>query len=122
MSVQGAISGVGGALLKEGSGMLVLSGSNSYTGGTIVEDGTLVVTAVGALQAGTSLIVGADATSNFAAIESAAPQAPPESVPEPGTGALFIAAACIAGAYLITLTSRRAARLPSRVIATTTIC
>ena len=46
-------------LLKTGSGTLILSGSNSYTGGTNVEAGILQVTNAEALPAGASLIVGA---------------------------------------------------------------
>jgi chondroitin AC lyase len=114
MTVMGAISGTGGAVMKQGSGTLVLSGSNSYTGGTIVEAGTLVVTAAGALPAGTSLTIGAGATSFFApavpgpsladspAIAApASPTASAEPVPEPGTWALLIAAVCCASAYPI---------------------
>ena len=110
MTVEGAISGAGGALMKVGSGLLVLSGSNSYTGGTIVEGGMLEATAADALPAGTSLIVGADATSIFGIAVSGASSAdsavlagpagagaPAESVPEPGTLVLFIAAVCGAG-------------------------
>ena len=113
MTVDGAISGAGGALMKEGSGILVLSGSDTYTGGTIVEAGTLVVTAADALPAGTSLVVGTDGTSIFAPAASgpsladspaiagpASPGASAGPVPEPGTWMLFIAAVCGAGAYL----------------------
>jgi autotransporter-associated beta strand protein len=42
MSLSGVISGVG-SLMKNGSGTLTLSGANSYTGGTIVNAGTLAV-------------------------------------------------------------------------------
>ncbi len=110
MIVKGPISGAGGALMKEGSGLLVLSGSNSYTGGTVIEAGTLQVTAAAVLPAGTNLIVGADATSLFGGTVSGSPSeggaalagpasygAPAEPVPEPGTCMLFIAALCAAG-------------------------
>jgi autotransporter-associated beta strand protein len=46
--------------------MATLSGWNSYQGGTTVAEGTLVVAAPGALPSGTSLTVGAAASSLFA--------------------------------------------------------
>ena len=47
--VDGGIGGgTGGSFVKEGSGTLTLTGSNSYTGGTGVEIGTLAVTGAGA--------------------------------------------------------------------------
>jgi autotransporter-associated beta strand protein len=42
LSISGAISGVG-AITKAGSGTLVLSGANSYLGGTTINAGTLLV-------------------------------------------------------------------------------
>ena len=42
----------------DGTGRLVLSGTNSYGGGTVVLDGTLVATSAYALPTGTSLTVG----------------------------------------------------------------
>ena len=51
--VTGSISGTGGVALS-GSG-LTLSGSNSYTGGTWVHDGTLVVTGASAASSGVQL-------------------------------------------------------------------
>jgi autotransporter-associated beta strand protein len=50
MTFNGVISG-SGALTKEGGGMLTLNGANSYTGDTVISNGTLQVgntTAVGA--------------------------------------------------------------------------
>src|SRR6185369_556149 len=37
----GVISGIGGSLVKAGSGRFTLSGINTYTGGTTVTGGTL---------------------------------------------------------------------------------
>jgi autotransporter-associated beta strand protein len=42
-TVSGEISGIGGSLVKTGSGTLMLSGINSYTGQTIVQAGALIV-------------------------------------------------------------------------------
>jgi autotransporter-associated beta strand protein len=53
-------------LLKDTSGTVTLSGSNSYTGGTLVSAGTLIVSNSSALPSGGSLTVGAGANSIFA--------------------------------------------------------
>ncbi|MND78055.1 Autotransporter-associated beta strand repeat protein [compost metagenome] len=47
-----------GRLVKFGSGALTLSGHNSYGGGTIVRDGTLVASAADALGTGGVLVSG----------------------------------------------------------------
>ncbi len=94
----GTISGVGGALIKQGSGELVLSGTNTYTGGTTVLDGTLLVTNNAGLATGSGMSVGAGAPAIFGL--AAAPAAPAggahaaaavSAVPEPGTLALLVA-------------------------------
>lgn len=59
----GNIAG-GGSLLKLGAGELILSGANSYTGGTIVAQGTLEITRVGSLPSG-GLTVGSQAMQLF---------------------------------------------------------
>ena len=41
--MSGVIGGIGGSLVKTGSGTLTLSGINSYTGATTVNAGTLMV-------------------------------------------------------------------------------
>ena len=46
---------------------MVLSGAGSYTGGTIVAEGTLVLANSSAIAAGTNLTIGADASLAFAA-------------------------------------------------------
>ena len=42
-TVSGFIAGDGGSLVKVGTGTLTLTGNNLYSGGTTIEDGTLVV-------------------------------------------------------------------------------
>ena len=49
----GAGGGSGGTVFKEGTGTLTLSGPNSYTGGTAIDDGALIVTTKGASPTGT---------------------------------------------------------------------
>jgi autotransporter-associated beta strand protein len=82
-----------GGLLKSGAGTLVLSGSDTYTGGTRVQAGILKLTSVSALPAGSTLAVGANSSSLFAPAaaasltEASARAAAP--VPEPSTLALL---------------------------------
>ena len=64
IGLSGILSGTGG-LEKVGAGLLILSGSNSYDGGTIVEAGTLDVTNSDALAEGSTLTVGAGASAFF---------------------------------------------------------
>ena len=59
LDLSGGISGGTASLTLSGGGELILSGSASYSGGTLVEAGTLVVTAADALPSGSSLTVGA---------------------------------------------------------------
>jgi autotransporter-associated beta strand protein len=91
----GAIS-----LVLSGTGELVLSGTNTYMGGTTVDSGTLVLASPAALADGSSLAVGQGASSLFApAIAGVAVAAPlagssaVTAVPEPGTLALLLAGA-----------------------------
>jgi fibronectin-binding autotransporter adhesin len=56
-SLEGEVSGVG-SLVKDGTGTLTLTGSNSYEGGTIVNDGTLAISQDANLgKAGTSVAI-----------------------------------------------------------------
>ena len=100
MTVNGAISGAGGALMKDGSGMVVLSGSNSFTGGVTVEAGTLEALVSSAIPDGSRLTVGAEAALLFAPVLPATPSAAnAQTVPEPGTVALLIVVACGSAVY-----------------------
>jgi autotransporter-associated beta strand protein len=98
----GSISGAGMNLIKTGSGTLVLSGTNTYSGGTIVKAGKLMVTTPYGILDGTDLTIGANAAAIFAAPTVGAPDVAlttaPAAVPEPGSFALLAAIlACIAG-------------------------
>ena len=99
----GAISGQGGSLVKQGAGTLVLSGADTYTGGTTVNAGTLTVTNGTAIADGSSLSVGAGGTFIFDPLAAGAPVAAGSvasgaaaAVPEPGTLALLLAGAVAA--------------------------
>ncbi len=102
LTLSGDIGG-SGSITKLGAGTLVLSGSNTYEGGTIVLDGTLIATNSEALPDGSNLMVG-----NAGAF---APVIPNDStvslVPEPGTLALLAAAACGPAVYRRLLSRRK---------------
>jgi autotransporter-associated beta strand protein len=49
LTVSAAISGTGAGLIKAGAGTLVLSGANTYTGGTNISVGALVLSGAGTL-------------------------------------------------------------------------
>jgi autotransporter-associated beta strand protein len=55
----GELSGLGGALVKTGSGTLTLSGTSSYTGATTVDAGTLAVNGSIAASSGVTVSTGA---------------------------------------------------------------
>jgi fibronectin-binding autotransporter adhesin len=83
-------------LLKEGPGILTLSGTNTYIGGTIVTAGTLDVTNPAALLDGSSLTVNAGGTFVFGGgVAAAVPGT--AAVPEPSTIALL----CIGAAGVL---------------------
>jgi fibronectin-binding autotransporter adhesin len=98
LTISGSVADDGGArsltLDGDGSGQLVLSGSNTYSGGTIVNAGTLVVDSTSALLDGSSLTVGQGATSLFtpASAGPSAALAATVAVPEPGTLVLLFVA------------------------------
>ena len=84
--------------MSASNGTLILSGSDSYTGGTTVNAGTLIATSNAALPAGTSLTVGAGGTLIFDPSLAGSPVAGSSggavaAVPEPGTLVLLLTAA-----------------------------
>ncbi len=87
-------------IVKYGLGELILSGDNTYTGGTTVNAGILEIDSLDAIPAGTSLTVGAAGTVILGTSTVAAAAAPvgdfaTTPAPEPGTLALLIAAMAI---------------------------
>ena len=58
LSVQGSISGIGNRLTKAGAGTLLLSGSNSFSGGITLNTGTLAINNAAALGNGTLILAG----------------------------------------------------------------
>jgi autotransporter-associated beta strand protein len=67
LRITGDISSSGGqfGIVTTGAGTVVLSGTNTYTGGTAVAAGTLEISNAAALPDGGSLTVGADAALEF---------------------------------------------------------
>jgi fibronectin-binding autotransporter adhesin len=50
-------SGIGGALIKQGSGTLLLTGANAYTGDTTINGGTLALSGTGSIDTSRGVIV-----------------------------------------------------------------
>ena len=108
MNLAGAVTGSGAlSLTGDGSGTLVLAGTNSYTGGTYVDEGTLIVDKSAAAADGTSLTVGAGGvfifdptatSSSLGADSHVASSSGVAAVPEPGTLALLGMAGIVAAA------------------------
>jgi autotransporter-associated beta strand protein len=91
-------------IVKDGLGTLILSGSDSYTGGTSVLAGTLIAASGDALPEGTGLWVGAGASLLDAPTEiltgggqsvTMLPDTTVASVPEPGSLVLLAAGAFV---------------------------
>ena len=68
LTYQGIISGGTGSFIKEGSGTLILSGANTYTGATTIANsgGTLRLGTSGAIPDASALTVGSSATFDLA--------------------------------------------------------
>ena len=58
LNLSGAISGESSKLIQGAGGTTILSGVNSYTGGTVIDAGTLVVDGSRSLPAGGALVIG----------------------------------------------------------------
>ncbi len=103
LTIAAAISESGGScsLTLSGGGELILSGSNSYTGGTTVDAGVLIVTNNEALADGSSLTVGNASLFQAPVAPSLTVSSAPAitTVPEPGSLALFTTAVCGAAVY-----------------------
>jgi len=100
-TMSGDLSGTTGGLVKTGEGTLVLSGINTYMGGTFVSDGTLIVATSLSLADGSDLTVG-DGSLFAAPVVPASVITSAQSataVPEPGALALLGAALCGAAVY-----------------------
>ena len=88
----GTLGGLG-SLTKIGGGTLILAGSDSYAGGTIIELGTLEISMPEALPAGGSLAIGAGGTFVFDPTASASPMTAPSEIsamPVPESGTLVL--------------------------------
>jgi autotransporter-associated beta strand protein/parallel beta-helix repeat protein len=120
VTIAGSIGESGGSfgLTKTGAGTLNLSGTNSYSGGTVVNDGTLVIASAGALPDGANLTIGAGGIAVFGASQAASSvSAAGLTAPAPATiAALETSAPMVAASGLVegpVAASARAATLGS---------
>jgi autotransporter-associated beta strand protein len=84
------------SLVVSGGGQVTLSNTNSYTGGTFVNSGTLVVDSPSAIASGTNLTVGSSTTLFNAPTVPGGIEGAAVAVPEPGTLALLAAGIAVA--------------------------
>ncbi len=56
-TINGTISGIGGIIEKNGSSPLFITGNNTYTGGTVITDGFIVLSGSGTIGTGAPLTV-----------------------------------------------------------------
>ena len=98
---QGILAGAGNTLTVDNPlATLVLSGTgNSYSGGTFVTAGELVVTGAGGIESGTALGVGNDLAAFGAVVPAEIATQSSMPVPEPAALALIAFTACIAVLY-----------------------
>jgi alpha-galactosidase len=113
VTLSGSISGATTVLIKQGQGTLVLTGTNSYLGGTTVAGGTLIASNSRAIPDGTNLTIGNGALFPAPIVPAAAVSGSTcgchhhdvgdagalAPVPEPGTGAIIALALAIAAIY-----------------------
>jgi adhesin/invasin len=92
--ISGPISQSGGSqsLTFSGGGRLTLSGTNTYTGGTVVTSGALIATNNKVIEDGSNLYVGADLVSFGAVVPAATSQVSASPAAAPATGAAQAAA------------------------------
>ncbi len=104
---QGVLAGAGNSLSVDNPlAKLVLSGtSDSYTGGTFVTAGELVVTSAGGIESGTAVGVGNDLAAFGAIIPAGIAPQSPVAVPEPSTLLL------LASGAILLLSHRRRLRM-----------
>ncbi len=95
-------------IIKDGPGTLILSGSDTYTGGTSVIAGTLIVASSAALLDGSSLTVGAGASVFDSTAEvgggqplTGSPGTTFAAVPEPGTLVLLAVGTLLATLHCV---------------------
>jgi fibronectin-binding autotransporter adhesin len=99
---------IGGVLDKDGAGTMALNFSNSYTGGTLVNGGTLLANNASGSATGTgTVVVAADATlggtgavSGAVTVESGGKLAPGVAIESLGTGPLSLTAGSIFAAEI----------------------
>jgi fibronectin-binding autotransporter adhesin len=97
-----------GAITKLGAGTIMLTGNNSYVGGTVVTAGALIIGSKDAMPDGTSLTVGTDAAWMFiSSAVAVTPGSTTAAVPEPSTLALIGAGAIGLAAFVRRRISKR---------------
>ena len=94
LDFSGGISGTGGLILIAGNlGDVVLSGTNTYSGTTMVSTGSLILDGARSLRAGASLIIGSGASLGAVFVPPYISPATP--APQPGTLALLVVVAAL---------------------------
>ena len=97
LTVSGSIGGTGSSLTLDG-GKLILSGQNTYTGGTKIVAGTLDLASPTALAANTNLMIGADAGLLFGSPPDATPSV---VVPIAGSGGVVVPTSASASSLVV---------------------